>query len=203
MYKNKTILQIGSHIVNSLNDPIFKDIDETTKIILVEPVPHLFDQLKINYKKKLTNLKNVTFIKKAVSNFVGEVELSIPSERNDFSRLPFWASQLASIDPTHIDKAINHLIIDKIKVKTTTIDEIIKENNITDIDLLHTDTEGHDYTILMNYSFTIKPQKILFEHCHMDGFLTIGDKYIELTNKLLSLGYKKKYQDTEDTMFEL
>jgi hypothetical protein len=95
------------------------------------------------------------------------------------------------------------LITDKIKVKTTTIDEIIKDFDITEIDLLHTDTEGHDYNILMNYSFIIKPRKVLFEHKHMDGIFRIGERYEELSNKLLSYGYKKIYQNSEDTMFEL
>ena len=55
----------------------------------------------------------------------------------------------------------------------------------------------------MNYSFTIKPKFILFEHKHIDGSFTIGDKYNTLSNKLISLGYKKLYKELEDTMFEL
>jgi FkbM family methyltransferase len=203
MYKNKSIVQIGSHIGNTLNDPIFNEIDESTKIILVEPVPYLFSKLQENYKTKLKDLNNIVFINKAVSNFVGEIELTIPSESNDFSILPMWASQLASVNSNHATGHIPDLIVDTIKVSTTTIDEILKEYNITEIDLLHTDTEGHDYTILMNYSFVIKPRQVLFEHKHMDGLFTIGDKYNELSNRLSSLGYIKIYQNTEDTMFEL
>jgi hypothetical protein len=37
----------------------------------------------------------------------------------------------------------------------------------------------------------------------MDGADTIGPKYVELCNKLVGLGYKKRYQDIDDTMFEL
>ena len=203
MYSNKTIIQIGAHIGNTRNDPIFKHVDETTRLLLVEPVPYLFNKLKNNYKNKLKNLNNVTFINKAVSNLIGEVILTIPSKKNDFSRLPFFASQLASISPDHAKAHVPNLIIDKIKVKTTTIDTIVNNNKITSIDLLHTDTEGHDYTILMNYSFNIKPNQILFEHKHMDGLHKVGDKYIELSNKLISIGYIKIYQNTEDTMFEL
>ena len=61
---------------------------------------------------------------------------------------------------------------------------LYKEYNINQIDLLHTDTEGHDYTILMNYNFEIKPKRIMFEHKHMDGLNTVGIKYDELSNKL-------------------
>ena len=91
----------------------------------------------------------------------------------------------------------------QIMVKTTTINEIVKEYNISEIDLLHTDTEGHDYTIIMNYNFEIKPKKIMFEHKHMDGLLTVGIKYTELSKRLTSFGYKKIYEDTEDNIFQL
>ena len=203
MYNNKTIIQIGAHVGDTLNDPIFKEIDDTTKLILVEPVPYLFNKLKENYEKKLKDLKNVVFINKAVSDFIGEIELTIPSERNDFSKLPFWASQLASVNSGHATGHINNLLVDKIIVKTTTIDQIIKDHSITEIDLLHTDTEGHDYTILMAYSFLIKPRQVLFEHKHMDGLHKVGIKYVGLSNRLLALGYNKIYQIGEDTLFSL
>jgi len=201
MYKNKTIIQIGSHVGDTQNDPIFNIIDKTTTLILVEPVPYLFEQLKQNYKNK--NIDKIFFINRAVSSYIGTIELTIPSQENDFSKFPFWASQLSSVNETHVTDHIKDLITDTISVKTTTIDEIIKDYNVKEIELLHTDTEGHDYEIIMNYSFNIKPNKILFEHKHMDGFLTVGKKYESLKNKLKSVGYIFKYNDTEDTMFEL
>jgi FkbM family methyltransferase len=202
MYNNKTIIQIGAHIGNTQNDPIFNKIDKTTRLILVEPVPYLFKQLKQNYKKK--NIDKIILINKAASNYIGDLELTIPSQKNDFSKFPHWASQLSSVNETHVTDHIKDLITEKISVKTTTIDEIIKENNITEIELLHTDTEGHDYEIIMNYSFNIKPKKILFEHKHMDGVSSkVGKRYESLVNKLKSLNYKFKYQNQDDTMFEL
>lgn len=203
MYKNKTILQIGSHVGNTENDPIFKEIDETTQMVLVEPVPYLFNKLKENYKTRLKDITRISFINKAVSNFVGELELNIPSERNDFSQLPAWASQLASVHSNHATDHIPHLIVDTIKVQTTTIDDIINDMGLTEIDLLHTDTEGHDYTILMDYSFSIKPRQVLFENKHMDGVCKKGINYETLTNKLVSMGYTRLFENTEDTMFEL
>ena len=170
-------------------------------MILVEPVPYLFEQLKNNYKK--FDNGNIIFINKAVSNFIGEIEMTIPSEENNFSELPFWASQLGSVNRDHALGHISDLIVQKISVKTTTINEIVKEYNIKQIDLLHTDTEGHDYTILMHYDFEIKPKRIMFEHKHIDGLFNTGMKYDELSNKLLSLGYKKTGQNSEDTIFQL
>lgn len=202
MYNNKTVIQIGSHIGNTCNDPIFNEVNENSKLILVEPVPYLFKELQNNYENKFSN-KNIIFINKAVSDFIGEIELTIPSEQNNFSQLPSWATQLASVNSNHATGHIINLIVEKLRVKTTTINEIVREYDIKEIDLLQTDTEGHDYTILMNYNFEIKPKKILFEHKHMDGLYTVGKKYIELCEKLILLGYKKIYQNTDDSLFEL
>ena len=159
--------------------------------------------MKNNYNEKFGSSQNIIFINKAVSNFIGEIEMTIPSEKNDFQKLPFWASQLASVNPDHATGHIRNLFVEKINVETTTINEIVKEYNIKQIDLLHTDTEGHDYTILMDYNFEIKPKKIMFEHKHMDGLFTIGIKFYELSNKLVSLGYKQIQQNCEDTTFQL
>jgi len=59
------------------------------------------EQLKNNYNKKFENNHNIIFINKAVSNFIGEIEMTIPSEKNDFSQLPYWSSQLASVNDGH------------------------------------------------------------------------------------------------------
>jgi FkbM family methyltransferase len=203
MYKNKSVIQIGSHVENVSNDPIFNHVNETTKLILVEPDPYLFKKLKTKYEKKLKNVTNVCFINKAVSNFIGTIDLTIPSERNDFTKLPIWARQLTSVNTNHAIQHINHILVDTITVETLTIDELIKQYNITEIDLLHTTTEDYDYTILMNYSFIIKPKTILFKHKHMDGICRVGNKYIELSNTLFLLGYDKIFQNDENSMYTL
>ena len=200
MYANKCVIQIGSHVGNTTNDPIFKHTDHTTKLIVVEPVPYLFHKLVQNYSSRCPN---AIFINKAVSNSVGEIELTIPSEKNNFAVLPSWATQLSSVNPTHATRHIPTLLVETIKVPTTTIDAIVEEYAIREIELLHTDTEGHDHTILMNYSFRIKPRIVLFEHVHIDGLFTVGKNYKELSDRLASLGYMKRFQSGEDTMFEL
>jgi len=203
MYSNQTIIQIGSHVGPSKNDPIFSLVDDTTKLILVEPIPFLFRQLKENYTVNFPNNKNITFINKAASDHVGELEITTPTENNDFANLPFYASQLASVDNEHATRHIPELMVETIRVPTTTIDEIVKDHDIGKIDLLHTDTEGHDYDIIMNYSFQVKPTNILFEHKHMDGFFHFGERFEKLSRHLNSMGYVQKYQTGEDTMMEL
>jgi FkbM family methyltransferase len=191
---NKTIIQIGAHVGNTINDPIFEMADENTNLILIEPVPYLFEQLKLNYKMKLPHhFKNIIFINKAITDFVGEIEFTIPSIKNNFQNLPYWVSQLSSSNPYHLKKHIPDLLLETINVQTTTINSIVKKYKLKEIYLLKTDAEGMDYKILMSYDFkkNAKPSKILFEHNHMDGTFTIGENYKSLLDKLEALGYKK------------
>ena len=78
------------------------------------------------------------------------------------------------------------------------------ENNIKSIDYLSIDTEGHDYDILMAIDFNlIKPILISFEHMHMDGYKTQGEKYAKLQNYLIENGYELLHKNEEDTCFKL
>ena len=206
---NLKVLQIGSHIGKTENDPVFKSIKYNDNAIFVEPVPWLFEQLVKNYNEEYSN-NSFIFINKAVSNKNGKINLYVPSEKNDFSKYPFWVSQLSSVYENHIvnhatiNSDINNLIVDEIKVETITLNEIISQFNIQSIELLHTDTEGHDYDILMNLDLQlIKPKRIMFEHKHTDGTNQIGIKYKKLLEYLKENGYTFYSNSEEDTIMEL
>jgi len=81
---NLKVLQIGSHIGKTENDPVFKSIKYNDNAIFVEPVPWLFEQLVKNYNEEYSN-NSFIFINKAVSNKNGKINLYVPSEKNDFS----------------------------------------------------------------------------------------------------------------------
>jgi|694.fasta_scaffold110941_3 hypothetical protein len=52
------IFQIGAHIGNSHNDPIFHTDLQDKSLVLIEPIPFLFDILKHNYSIKPTSKIN-------------------------------------------------------------------------------------------------------------------------------------------------
>lgn len=220
MSYNKTIIQIGSFIGHTENDPIFNHIDYQTRVILIEPVPIYFNLLQSNYQKKYPNHPYLIFINKAITTYNGTIDLYVPSINNNFKEFPFFVPQLISINPNHIhnhqirNPNINYdnLIIDKITVPTTTLNNIIDEYNITDLQLLNVDTEGHDYDILMNYNFKVKPNMIIFEHDHMDNIQysqknntyyidQFGPKYQNLKKKLESIDYFFIYANESDAFF--
>lgn len=201
----KTIIQIGSYIGNTDNDPLFDSIDSMTRLFLVEPVPLFFEILKKNYAETHPDYySNIVFINEAVSTYKGVIEMYVPSMKNDFKQFPSWAPQLASVCSDHINRHIQmnpqngleNLKMETIQVPSTTLNSIISDHQISSIHTLQIDTEGHDYDILMHYDFVIKPRKIIFEHVHMPL-----DNYQKLEEKLDNLGYEFDSIDNENVIF--
>jgi FkbM family methyltransferase len=195
------LLQIGSHIGNTVNDNVFNVIDSDYFAIFVEPIKEYFDSLVENYNQTYPN-NNFVFINKACSNETKKIKLYKPIHKNG---LPNWTNQLTSILPNHTK---NHNIdtqVEEIEVEAIKVSDIINEYNISEIDLLSVDTEGHDYEIIKSIDFElIKPKKIIFEHKHMEGTnKSFGPRYFDLINYLNSKGYIVIKQEGDDTFMTL
>jgi FkbM family methyltransferase len=195
--------QIGAHVGPSKGDSLSKIPIKNKNIILIEPVPYLYNELLKNYEKKSMD-NTIIFKNIAVSNTDGILQLYIPSPINDWANNPSYASQLASTNEEHLKKHLPNLLIDRINVKCYRLNTLIKENSITSIDTLLVDTEGHDYTILMDLDLSIlKPKNIEFENSHMDGTFLRGKRYTELLNHFLANGYMLVKETAYDTTIKL
>ena len=206
--KHIDILQVGAHIGNTENDPIFKKDLTDKSLILIEPVPYLFNGLVHNYKAKQVKA-DIELLNIAVSDKEGTLELYVPSPTCDFTKLPWWMSQLASTTDEHFKnhnllERFPELKLDKISVPCKTLNSIIKERNITSIDTLITDTEGHDYAILRALDLSlVKPKNIIFEHKYMDGTYKRGENFVDLTQHFYRNGYEFVKDDDEDIYLRL
>lgn len=205
--KEGYIIQVGSNIGNSPSDFLYNNINPNCKYIMIEPVPYLFKQLIENYK----SYKNIIFLNIAISNYNGYIDLYFPSEKNDFTKLVDWSLGLGSTNKEHISTFVPKCIVDKISVECKTLNTLIKEYNITDLEYLYTDTEGHDYDILMDLDLLcIRPKNIIFENKHMDGPKHVLDtnnapRYFNLLNHFKEYGYDIESQtpfDTHITLFK-
>jgi FkbM family methyltransferase len=201
----KYVIQVGSHIGNTINDYLYNNINPSFKYIMIEPVEYLFNQLKENY----ILYDNIIFLNIAISNYDGFIDLYIPSEKNDFTKLVGWCSQLGSANKDHISTFVPECIVDKITIECKTLNTLIKEYNIKNLEYLYTDTEGHDYDILMDLNLSlIRPINIIFENKHMDGpkhTLDTNDCpiYLSLLNHYRAYGYEIETQNGEDTHIKL
>jgi FkbM family methyltransferase len=205
-------LQVGSHIGNTDNDPVFKKITQGMNVILIEPMPKLFNKLIANYNDKVGN-NNIEFLNIAVSTYDGMLDLYSysPPPPNKFvwtktfeDLTLTWAHQLASVNKNHLEAHRVYNGIVNITVPCKTLNSIIQERNILSIGHLYTDTEGHDYDILMSLDLElVKPRNIIFENTHTDGPLKKGDNYLNLLNKFESNGYRITNENNYDTHMTL
>lgn len=190
-----SVLKIGANNGQCPNDNIFGKMLPTFKIIFVEPVPRLFNELKKYYDSLYSN-HNFIFLNKAVSSKIDKLKIYYPSVTNDFSTLPWWIDQLSGSDPLHFSKHGFDIDLDFSYIPTTTINQICKDYNIKTIDYLSVDTEGHDFDILMAMDLEIvKPKFITFEHLHMDGYKTQGVKYSKIIEHFKTNGYIEQTKD--------
>jgi len=192
------ILQIGAND-GVQEDPIFETIIKY-KITadLIEPIPFYFKELEKNYE----NCSWVTCHNVAISTIDGYQEMSWLRYNND---LPLWMKGLNTFDPTKNFLGTGHggrklgkdmrsgeewkyaeNNIEKINVKTFTLNSFLKNNNITKIDLFITDTEGYDGKIFNQLDLSVFSPKIILMETHSLG----DEENFTIDNKLLTNGYE-------------
>lgn len=163
------VVQIGSNDGMTW-DPIFS-IARTRNnwnLLLVEPLPYLFKQLKENYSKE----SRFTFENVAINDgtlqkffFIREGALMNENIHTD------WYKQIGSFHKEHLTKHFDINIekyIEEIEIKGITLEQLFTRNNIKRLDFLHIDAEGYDWKILSQLNLEkYKPQLILFERTHL------------------------------------
>jgi len=171
-YNNKKdffFIQVGSND-GKTGDPIHRLVSRYKfKGILIEPVYYLYKKLLRTYSKQ----NNLIFKNVAIANKRGYKNFYRIEENNEPNN-PWWYDQLGSFNKEvvlkHKDSIPNfdkHFITEK--VNCITFNELIEENQVDKIDLLHIDTEGYDYEIIKLVDFNkIKPKIILYENHHLN-----------------------------------
>jgi FkbM family methyltransferase len=153
--------------------------------IFIEPVKYYFDKLP------KCNKENV-----AISNYEGEINIYyIPANVIETNKLPNWLRGCNSVNKIH-DTIVKMDLTDyvvKDKVKVVRIKSILDKYNVTKIDLLKIDTEGHDCIILNDFLDTVNilPKTIQFEN----NVLSNKNEVKQLVKRLTTLGYLCKQKD--------
>ena len=139
------------------------------KGVLIEPVPYCFDRLKSTFHDE----QRFSLLQVAVGAPAGEATFYYvdSNARKNISNLPSWYDQLGSFDKSHIVKHLDGALapfIVECKVEVRLLSDILRENEIRDVHLLHIDTEGHDYEVLKTLDFSCHaPVAIFVEYKHL------------------------------------
>lgn len=157
-----TLLQIGAND-GDVRDPVSDLIRKKANLkgVLLEPLPHAFERLKITYE----GVSNVTFLNAAITDHNGEVDLYLP--REGVSDLD---DQIASLDKGHLRRlGIKDSEIKSQKVRGITIKSCLSECGLDRVDVLVVDTEGYDFVVLNEVlvGLSLRPSVIQFENCNL------------------------------------
>ena len=137
-YKPSTgdiVFDIGSFIgLYALKCSIL--VGEEGKVYAVEPLPLNYEYLLRNIQ--VNNLNNIIPINSAVMDFEGFLSLYCDNLRPSRS----------TAYKEHIGKELNNIISNRVKVKATTLDNLISQHKIRLVNLLKIDVEGAELNVL-------------------------------------------------------
>jgi FkbM family methyltransferase len=174
---NPIVLEAGAHIG--------KDTFELSKLFkkgyihAFEPVPSILEQLKLN----TSALTNVSVYPLALSDKDGYTEMFISSGRSDGSSSIMQPKEHLNIHPdVHFDK--------KITVPTVTIDTWAQSNNISKIDFLWLDLQGHELAVLKASPTILKTVKVIHTEVSLVENYEGNPIYKDLKDWLHTWGFK-------------
>lgn len=123
------------------------------RILSFEPVPATFRRLEAGYGRH----PRITCENLAASDANGEVQMLVGAEADSFvSRI---------VDASAPEDAVWH----REAVRAVRLDDYLQEKNIAQTDLLKTDTEGHDLSVLQGCGALLDGRRISFVLCEV-GF---------------------------------
>lgn len=162
------VMDIGSNIgIYSLLASRVKNV----KIYSFEASKKIFEELNNNIK--INNIKNIYTFNYAVSDINGILDFYICND-NAFSSLGSKPMQ-----------EVNEIV----KIRSITIDDFVKENNIPKIDIIKCDTEGAEYIVFKGAYNSLKRfrPKLFFEYNPFVKGFTNAPKDVFMLLK--SIGY--------------
>ena len=149
------IFDVGSHRGESID--YFIKLKNLKKIQSFEPQKDNFLVLKKKYKNNSKVILNQIALSQ--NENYKDFYINDLSSTSTFSRLNKKSLWL-KIKNKILNK--KNPIINKIKIRSLTIDKFIKQKKIEKIDLLKIDTEGHELEVLKGALKTIKEHKVKF-----------------------------------------
>lgn len=175
-------IQIGAND-GVTNDVASHVLETTDNGIFIEPMEGAFNLLLENKK----NFINSSFLKLAL----------LPEILKDNNKMNLLSQDelrqgSSFLNLNQVITPYSERIIDQIEVETITVENLINEHNIVDLDFLFCDVEGIDSLIVDNFLEKIKPEVMFFESC---GWWCNEDIQIQVTNNnIVSIPSRHKFK---------
>jgi FkbM family methyltransferase len=199
-------IEIGTSDFDTITETIH---NPDTLGLCIEPIKYYLDRVPLDPVAK--GIKKINI---AISDISGAINVFYCSESvmSEY-KLPSWIRGCNSIGDYHPTvtrelkkRGIDEKVVSIKKVKTLSYKDLVLEHNITEVEYLKIDTEGHDCTILNAMMEFHKdsppifkmPRKIRFEA----NILSDAKMLIKIVEKLRIVGYKVVERTAEDIVVE-
>jgi FkbM family methyltransferase len=200
---NFGLVVIGAHHGYWLED----EIKKTSKnILLIEPVPYNFLQLKERYK----NFNNIFFEQNFIGGNNSQISFFFLKEASISKLGKHWASGIGSFSKQHI---LNHKSkhfnieendISEIQIESTTFNQLCDIHKISIIDKLLIDVEGAEKQIIESIDYKkILIKELVFEYKHLDGSFLFNNNLKKLIKFLNNKNFQETARDKENITFKI
>jgi len=186
--KNGISIECGAFDGLTENCTKFFEENFNFNTINIEPLPHIFEKLKLNRPSSIN-------INIALSNYKGKQDIRVYN-------IPTHGINNTNASLCHLPK--HRQLLEKVsnnkykdfEICTTTYSSLIKEQKINELDLFVLDVEGHEYEVIDGMKDAkIFPKVFVIEHGHR----TPQD--IENKLKVLNVSYKLDYVSHVNSYF--
>ena len=195
-------LDIGSHL-GTYSDLILKEFDNCN-IYMFEPQVKIFKKIKIKYKNK----KNIKVFNCAISdkNSFKKIYINKHDLTSSLSPISVKNNTYYKLKSKLFGTTSSGMIVKNLKVKTLTLNKILKLNKIKKIDLAKIDTEGHEYEVLKGLQSSIKNINYILIEFRNDKIYQSYDakkihNYLKKNNFVLKEIYKFPLTKWEDRFY--
>ena len=200
---NFGLVVIGAHHGYWLND----EIKKTSKnILLIEPVPYNFLQLKERYQR----FNNIFFEQNFIGGNNSQISFFFVKEGSIPKLGKHWASGIGSFSKKHIldhkSKRFNieDNDINEIQIQSTTFNELCERYKISIIDKLLIDVEGAEKQIIETIDYKkILIKELVFEYKHLDGSFLFNNNLKTLIKFLNNKSFQETARDKENITFKI
>ena len=131
---NSVVIDVGANMGQCMAR--LSRIIKNGQVFSIEPIPENISALKLMIS--ILKIKNAFIIDKAISCGIGKATISIPR----LNGIPITTQS------TLANERNQSIAYDKLDVRTTTIDSIVKSHKIDKVDFIKIDTEGFDNVVL-------------------------------------------------------
>ena len=173
---NAFLLQVGAMDGTSFDDfcgyvDLFK-----WKGLWVEPMPEMYERLLNHYSSIREDYDSLLFENSAISDYDGDIKfIRIPPKVVDDGKVEACFNGMSAVYPprnglgSEFDRKTVEEYAETLTVPCLTMETLVAKHNVSKIDLLCIDAEGHDWRVFKHFDLDkYKPKFIKIEFCNLE-----------------------------------